>query len=214
MREWVRGLPVFQGDLPGFDTDAAPAEPAELFLRWLREALDAGVAEPHAMTLATVDADGRPSARVLLLKGLDGGTWQFASGRTSRKGRELASAPWAALTFYWREQGRQVRVRGRVVEAGPEASARDFQSRSPASRAEGLTGRQSDVLDDASQLDEALRRANERLEAEPELVAPGWTLYNVEADEVEFFQAHPTRRHVRLRYARNADAWDRDLLWP
>lgn len=129
IRDRLRALPVFAGELPAFDPADAPAHPAELFAAWLLEAIDAGLREPHAMTLSTVDADGRPSARVLILKAVDDGRWQFASSRTSRKGEELAGSPWVAMTFWWSELGRQVRLRGKVLDAGPEAGLRDFLAR-------------------------------------------------------------------------------------
>src|SRR5437763_5558423 len=152
VRERLRAIRVFDDDLPGFDTDTAPDHPAELFADWLEAAIGAGVRAPHAMTLSTVDAEGRPNARVLLLKGLDDGRWQFASSRTSRKGREIAATPSGAATFYWREQGRQVRLRGRILDGGAEAATRDFLARPMESRVEALAGRQSEVLEDRRDL--------------------------------------------------------------
>ncbi|MEO6086699.1 MAG: pyridoxamine 5'-phosphate oxidase family protein, partial [Umezawaea sp.] len=110
VRQLLHSLPSLAGPLPSFDLDSAPGDPDVLFEEWLRDAVDSGVTEPHAMTLSTTDPSGRPSARVLILKNLDGGLWQFASGSGSRKGKELANNPWAALTFYWPTLGRQVRV--------------------------------------------------------------------------------------------------------
>jgi len=136
LRARLRALPVFDVDLPPFDPAGAPERPEELFAMWLLEAIDAGVHEPHAMDLGTVDADGRPSGRTLILKGIADGGWEFATDRTSRKGHELADRPWAAMTFHWREQGRQVRVRGRVLDAGAEAAARDHRARPTADPAE------------------------------------------------------------------------------
>jgi pyridoxamine 5'-phosphate oxidase len=115
--------------MPAFDPATAPADPAELFLGWLEEALTAGVRQPHAFSLATVAPDGAPSSRMLILKDLDADGWQFATARTSRKGRELAANPQAAMNFYWSEQGRQVRLVGSVVELSAEASARDWAER-------------------------------------------------------------------------------------
>lgn len=92
--------PTVAGPLPEFDPDTAPADPDPLFERWLAEAIDAGVVEPHAMTLSTVDPLGRPTPQVLILKYLRDGCWAFVSGSGSRKGKELADTPWAALTFY------------------------------------------------------------------------------------------------------------------
>jgi pyridoxamine 5'-phosphate oxidase len=210
----LRELQVFAGPLASFDPSRAPAHPAELFLQWLEEAIDAGVREPHAMTLSTVSADGRPSARVLILKGLSDGRWEFASSRLSRKGRELEGHGWGALSFYWSEQGRQVRVCGRVLPAGPDRSAADFLARSAGARAGALAGVQSDVLPSQSDLEEALREAAQLLERQPGTVAEEWSLYGLAADEVEFWQAHPERRHVRLRYLLRTGAWSREQLWP
>lgn len=215
MRELLRGLPVFAADLPEFDADAAPEEPVTLFAEWLAGALGAKVPEPHAMTVSTAAGDGQPSARILICKDVDAdGRWYFAANDTSRKGRDLAANPYAALTFYWPPQGRQIRVRGPVRATGADRSAADFLARSPGSRAEALTGRQSDVLDDPAELEIAVQSAQDRLAADPELVAPGWTLYAVTADEVEFWQADQDRRHTRLRYTRDGALWTRHRLWP
>jgi pyridoxamine 5'-phosphate oxidase len=119
VREWLRGLEVFAGPLADFDPAGAPAEPVELFLGWLTEAVEAGVPDAHAMTLSTVGEDGGPDARVLILKNVDADGWQFAVHAGSPKGRQLADLPRAALTFYWPLQGRQVRVRGTVEPASP-----------------------------------------------------------------------------------------------
>jgi len=205
---------VFAGELPAFDTERAPEQPGELFLSWLLAAIDAGVREPHAMTLATVDADGRPSTRVLILKGLTDGQWQFASSRTSRKGRELERTPWAAANFYWGELGRQVRLRGRVLDAGSREAARDFLARPPGSRAESLVGHQSETLTGRAELREAVAEARARIAGEPELVPEHWALFNLAPDEVEFWQADADRQHTRLLYTLVHGRWQRRLLWP
>lgn len=210
----LRRLPSLAGPLPEFDPDTAPADPDLLFERWLADAIDAGVTEPHAMTLSTVDSMGRPSARVLILKSLDAGRWSFASGSGSRKGKELANTPWAALTFYWPLFGRQVRVRGAVETADATDSAADFLARSPGSRGVGLLGNQSTPLASLTERDRQLDEATARAAAAPNLVAPEWTVYQVLADEVEFWQGDEQRRHVRLRYTRDDGPWSRDLLWP
>jgi pyridoxamine 5'-phosphate oxidase len=214
IREQLRGLKVFDVERPAFDLEAVPEHPAELFLRWLTEAIDAGVQAPHAMTLGTVDEDGRPSTRVLLLKGLDDGRWQFASSRTSRKGREIAATPWGAATFYWREQSRQIRLRGRILDGGAEAAARDFLDRPVDARVEALAGRQSEPLDDPGDLVAAAEAARRQVEADPELVPEHWALYHLVPDEVEFWQGDRTRRHVRLRYRFAGGVWTRETLWP
>lgn len=132
-RTFLRALPDFPASLPEFDPATAPQDPAELFKQWLDEALAAGEPQPHAFSLATVgdDSGGRPqpSSRMLILKNIDDDGWHFATSRTSRKGKELAAAPQAAMNFYWPSQGRQVRVAGPVAELSAEASALDWADR-------------------------------------------------------------------------------------
>jgi pyridoxamine 5'-phosphate oxidase len=215
IRGLLRGLPVFGGELPGFEPDQAPGDPVALFTEWLAAAIAAQVPEPHVMSLATVAVDGRPSSRMLILKDVEPeGRWYFASASTSRKGRELADCPYAALGFYWPGQGRQIRIGGRVEPAGTERSRADFLARPPASRMEGLVGRQSQVLADPAELAAALATARAEVEADPERVAPAWTLYGLRADEVEFWQGDKDRRHIRLRYQREGQEWSRQRLWP
>ncbi|HET9972866.1 MAG TPA: pyridoxamine 5'-phosphate oxidase family protein, partial [Streptosporangiaceae bacterium] len=130
LRDMLRSQRAFPGQLPGFDPRAAPQDPVTLFLRWLEAAIQAGVPAPQAMTLATADERGQPSSRVLICKDVDGeGRWHFASIAASGKGRDLAVNPAAALSFWWPQQGRQIRVRGAAVPAGERASAADFLAR-------------------------------------------------------------------------------------
>jgi pyridoxamine 5'-phosphate oxidase len=128
-RQHLRSLPDFPETLPDFDPATAPSDPSELFRQWIDQALAAGVPQPNACSLATADALGRPSSRMLLLKDIDDDGWHFATSRTSRKGRELAANPEAALNFYWQQQGRQVRVAGAVTELSAAASAADWHAR-------------------------------------------------------------------------------------
>jgi pyridoxamine 5'-phosphate oxidase len=128
-RQYLRDLPDFPENLPDLDAAAAPTDAAELFRRWLAEALAAGERQPHACSLATVGANAQPSSRMLILKDIDDDGWHIATSRTSRKGRELAATPKAALNFYWPLLGRQVRVAGTVAELTAEASAADWAAR-------------------------------------------------------------------------------------
>lgn len=212
----LREQPVMGGPLPSFDPDAVPGEPAELFLRWLARAVDEGVPEPHTVTLSTADARGRPSSRVLLLRDVDVARagWLFASSTTSRKGRELAENPWAAMCAYWPSQGRQVRVAGRVEVCSAVASARAFLARSPAARLAALTGRQSAPLQGSEEYAEAEREAAALLAEHPETVPVDFALYVLWAEEVEFWQGDEDRHHVRLRYLHGATGWERQRLWP
>ncbi|CAL9594962.1 Pyridoxine_pyridoxamine 5'-phosphate oxidase [Nocardiopsis dassonvillei] len=216
IRDLLRGLPVFAGELPGFDPSAAPDDPLALFTSWFERAVAGGVSEPHAMAVATADETGAPSARVVILKDLTPEGWWFATTTTSRKGRELAVDPRAALLFHWREQGRQVRVGGTAELASPERCAADFLERPPQSRAAGLHGRQSDPLADPAEVGRAFEESRARVEEDPSLVPGDWGLYLVRPVEVEFWQGSPDRRHVRLRYRREEPGgpWERGLLWP
>jgi pyridoxamine 5'-phosphate oxidase len=214
LRERLRELDVFAGDLPGFDVDDLPAEPRELFVDWLLAAVRAGVREPHAMTLSTLGEDGHPAARVLILKDVSADGWHFAADSAGRKGRELARHPAAALTFYWSPLARQVRIRGQVAPGDEAASAADFLARSPGARAEVLLGRQSTELPDPAGRDAATEAAVARVESEPGLVVPTWTRYVLRADSVEFWQGDPGRRHTRVAYTRHDEGWKRGLLWP
>ncbi|WP_350281552.1 pyridoxal 5'-phosphate synthase [Kribbella sp. HUAS MG21] len=213
LRSRLRAVPTLTGTPPDWDPSRTPETPHELFVDWLLSAIDQDVPEACATTLSTVRPDGRPNARVLILKNVTADGWQFASSSTSRKGEELATTPYAALTFYWIPLGRQVRVMGRVQPATPEESAQDFLARPLGSRAEALVGRQSAVLADRADIEVATKQQQDRIAADPDLVAPNWTLYTLHADEVEFWQADQDRRHLRLHYHLD-NTWKKELLWP
>jgi pyridoxamine 5'-phosphate oxidase len=210
----LRSLRVWDTDLPGFAPETAPAEPLPLFHDWFVAAARAGQTEPHTMSLATVDEEGRPDVRTVMLHGADERGWHFASHATSAKGRQLAAHPEAALHFYWPVQGRQVRLRGRVATGTAGEAYDDLHARTTGALASALVGHQSEVLGSAEELNRASLAAWERARAEPDAHAPTWTLYVLRPSEVEFFQGDERRRHVRLRYRREAAGWVRELLWP
>lgn len=139
-RDLLRSLKALTGTAPGPLPEDPPARAEDLFLAWLEEAIAAGVPEPHAMTLSTLGTDGVPDARVLILKDVDARGWAFASTASSTKGLQLAAAPAAALTFWWPQVVRSVRVRGRVVEADAAESRADLAARSASARAEVADG--------------------------------------------------------------------------
>jgi pyridoxamine 5'-phosphate oxidase len=201
-------------ELRPFDPAAAPADPLDLFTAWFTEAVAAGQREPHTMSLATADADGRPDVRIVMLHGADADGWTFATHASSRKGRQLAQRPQAALCFYWAALGRQVRLRGTVTAAAAEASQGDLHARSTGALAAALTGRQSEVLGSLEELAQVSQAAWERAQREPDAPVPTWTLYRLRPEEAEFFQGDERRRHVRLNYRREAGGWNRELLWP
>jgi pyridoxamine 5'-phosphate oxidase len=223
-RDRLRELPVFTGELPSFDTDAAPADPLVLLQEWLTFAIDAGVSQPQAMALATADGAGAPSVRTLLLKDItDEGLW-FATLSTSPKGQELAFNPRAAVVLYWREQGRQIRVSG-DAEAGSRDLARsDFLRRHPNARAIAAVGTQSQPIGSDADYAAAVAAQQERIAADPEYVPEDWVAYLLRPATVEFWHASRERDQVRLRYRRevapadgddaSAGGWGRDILWP
>lgn len=198
-----------------FDTDAVPGAPAELFTHWLRQAVDDGVVEPHAMTLSTNDANGHPDARTLILKDLENDRWWFATNARSAKGIQLKGCPAAALTFYWPSVARQVRVRGAVTTGSPEMSAADFRARGISARAVALVSQESQSLIDRPTCAQAAEQVRRRLAVDPDLISPDWTVYAVAADTVEFWQADTQREHLRIQYTRRNDgSWRHTLLWP
>jgi pyridoxamine 5'-phosphate oxidase len=210
----LRGWPSFPEELPTFDPLEAPRTPQQLFLNWLDEAGE-HVLAPHAVTLSTVDSEGAPDARVVILKDVDHAGWYVASSAESPKGVQLAKDPRAALTFFWPGRGRQVRLRGPVSTTSAEVSADDFRNRPPASRTEALIGRQSEILRHPDDLLRAAEDAARRVAEDPDVVAEAWTRYLVTPDSVEFWQASHDRRHVRLRYRRgDGEDWVREQLWP
>ncbi|AEV82706.1 pyridoxamine 5'-phosphate oxidase [Actinoplanes sp. SE50] len=210
----LRSLPVMAGDLPRFDPGDTPDDPFQLFRCWLGAAVVAGVREPHTMFLSTVDEQARPDTRVVMLRDLDARGWQFVANRTSAKGRQLTANPAAALGLHWHEQGRQIRVRGTVVDLGPEAAAADFLGRPQGSRLATLNSAQSDVIADPADVGLAAAEAERLLAEHPDFVPASHVLYAVAPDSVEFWQGDASRRHVRLRYRRTSDGWHREQLWP
>lgn len=132
---WLRGLPSLTGEPPMVDIDSLPGDPVALFVGWIQDAAERGVPEPHAATLATVDAEGRPDARTLIVKDVSERGWAFAGPRRSAKSAQLATSPNAALNFWWQPVRRAVRLRGHVIEATAAESEADLAERSATARA-------------------------------------------------------------------------------
>lgn len=215
VRQWLRELPVFDRErLPEFDPDAAPPTPAELYLDWLRAAVDAGVPAPHAMVLSTAGGDGRVTARTLILKDIDADLWCVATSAESPKAAQLAENARAALTVFWGALGRQVRITGAMQDLGDAAGAADFHARPPGSRAAALIGRQSEVLTDRQTYWDAFAERLAHLEEHPDTDLPSWRSYGLCAESVEFWAATADAGQVRLRYRRTGTDWAKELLWP
>ena len=195
------------------ETDLAPG-PMDQFRRWFDEALAAGLHEPNAMTVATATADGRPSARVVLLKGFDERGFVFYTNYEGRKGRELGENPRAALIFYWGELERQVRVEGRVSRVPGEESDAYYGSRPRGSRLGAWASAQSREVESREDLEARLGGLGAEYEGREIGRPPFWGGYVVEPEVVEFWQGRENRLHDRLVYRSSGEGWEVVRLQP
>jgi len=194
------------------ETDVA-AEPFTQFQRWFDEVLRAELPTPNAMTLATVAADGMPSARIVLLKGIDHNGFVFYTSYHSRKGRELTANPRAALVFYWNELEREVRIEGAVEKVSAAESDEYFASRPLGSRHAAIASPQSEVVASRAMLETRFAAAaDDHGDTAPR--PAHWGGYRLLPVAVEFWQGRPNRLHDRLLYTRTADRWTISRLAP
>jgi pyridoxamine 5'-phosphate oxidase len=190
------------------------SDPLAQLRDWYEHAVAAGLPEPEAMALATATPDGAPSVRFVLLKGIDERGVEFYSNYESRKGRELAANPRAALAILWRPQHRQVRVEGTVERLTAEESDAYFATRPRGAQLGAWASPQSEVVRDRDVLDRALADAEERFAGAPVPRPPHWGGFLVRPERIELWQGRLNRLHDRLRYVREAGGWRIERLAP
>jgi pyridoxamine 5'-phosphate oxidase len=188
-------------------------DPMQQFGLWMVEAIHAQVPEPTAMALATVNAEGRPSSRIVLLKGVDHRGFVFYTNYESRKGRDLAARPVAALTFMWKELERQVRIEGTVEKVSAAESDAYFATRPLGSRIGAWASPQSEVLENRAWLEQRWTELTAKHGEDPPR-PPHWGGYRVMPDLVEFWQGRLSRLHDRIVYRRDGGAWKVSRLAP
>jgi pyridoxamine 5'-phosphate oxidase len=201
-------------NVPPLDESQMDPDPLVVFGKWMSEALEAGIDLPNAMTLATADARGVPSARMVLLKSFDEEGFVFFSNYESRKGRELEQNPNAALVFYWSRLERQICVAGPVERLERAQSVEYFASRPLGSRLGTIVSRQSTVLSSRDELEAAVLDAESRYADEDVPLPDYWGGYLLRPERIEFWQSRPNRLHDRFHYTREDSAWRMDRLAP
>jgi pyridoxamine 5'-phosphate oxidase len=189
-------------------------DPLALFQSWLQEAIDSGIKEPTAMTVATVDVEGGPDARMLLLKGCDERGFVFYTNLESRKAQALRKDPRVALCFFWATLEKQVRIRGRTALVSEEEADAYFASRPRLSQISAWASKQSQSMGGYFELEAAVAKTALRFGAGTIPRPPFWSGFRVAPEEMEFWHGKPYRRHHRILYVRTADSWQTQFLYP
>ena len=201
-------------ELPRLTEESLPEGPFELFAAWLGDAEASGMTDPNAMTLATAGADGRPSARTVLLRGVSDDGFRFFTNRTSLKGRQLGENPRAQLLFFWREIGRQILIHGSVDQLSDQESDAYFESRARESRIGAWASEQGSVIESREQLLAQVEEAGARFDGEDVQRPPHWGGYIVRPEAIEFWQAGEFRLHDRFVFTRSGSSWTAERLSP
>lgn len=195
------------------DNQHINSNPFEQFKTWFQEAIESQVLEPNAMHLSTVSPSGKPSGRIVLLKGIDKG-FLFFTNYDSRKGKDLIHNPFASLTFFWAELERQVRIEGHVEKIKPEASTEYFNSRPFESRIGAIASPQSQLIENREVLEHKYAEIWQRYEGDEPPKPENWGGFRLIPDVFEFWQGRKSRLHDRLRYKPSEDSWKIERLAP
>jgi pyridoxamine 5'-phosphate oxidase len=199
----------------GLTENQADPNPFRQFKVWFEQAVTAQILEPNAMTIATVTPEGKPAARIVLLKDLDERGFVFFTNYNSHKGKQLAQNPWAALVFWWEPLERQVRIEGKVEKASEEESDRYFPSRPINSQLGSWASGQSEVVASREVLETRLEQFRQKYEGQTIPRPAHWGGFRVVPEEIEFWQGRPSRLHDRLRYRLQEDgSWLIERLCP
>ena len=205
-KEYSRGV---------LDERAAAKDPLVQFEKWFQEAIKAEIPEPSAMNLATVSENGLPSSRIVLLKGIEGGSFVFYTNYQSRKGNQLDESPVCALTFFWPELERQIRIEGAAKRIPEDASIAYFQSRPRDSQVGAWASPQSTIIANRNILEERVKEIEKRFKGQPVLPKPKqWGGFRVEPHWIEFWQGRQSRLHDRILYSRTDKGWKINRLAP
>lgn len=197
------------------DLNSVDPNPIRQFEKWFKEALESELPEPNAMNLASISEGGRPSSRIVLLKGVENGQFIFFTNYQSQKGRELELNPACALNFFWPELERQVRIEGVASRVDPKASDTYFQSRPRGSQIGAWASPQSTVIKDRTILEERVKVIEERHKDQKVLPRPKqWGGFGVTPFEIEFWQGRPNRLHDRIVYTFAENKWQLNRLAP
>jgi len=188
--------------------------PLPLFKAWLLEAMSCGLSEPNAMTLATVDNNGSPSARIVLLRGVDERGFVFYTNFTSRKGQELQQTPRAALCFYWMPLKKQVRIEGRSIQVSDEEADHYFATRPRGSQISAWASKQSSPMANAKDFSHRIDELTKRYEGVEVPRPPFWSGFRIVPERIEFWEEGKFRMHTRHLHTKTDKGWKRELLYP
>lgn len=198
----------------GLKEDDLTEDPIIFFRKWLKEAIDSKVAEPNAMSLATVSEDGTPNSRIVLLKDVGERTIRFYTNYESRKGRDLKANPFAAVSFWWPELERQVRIKGSIKKISREESDEYFKSRPRESRLGAWASNQSSEVVNREKLRDEYEKVSKRFKNTTIPTPDFWGGFDIFANEIEFWQGRPSRLHDRILYTYEDETWNFKRLQP